>query len=96
MLVYGQVLLLMITVENSTRPIKELAEVIKRIRSRGITRPDTLIDPFAPLRQSMVSIRDKPAANRPFAILAHSGRVNLSLSQSSGFDFFASLATAAV
>lgn len=31
MLVYGQVLLLMITVANNTRPIKELAEVMKKI-----------------------------------------------------------------
>ena len=35
MLVYGQVLLLMITVENNTRPIKELAEVMKRIVREG-------------------------------------------------------------
>jgi hypothetical protein len=46
MLVYGQVLLLMITVENNTRPIKELAEVMKRIVREGlpITRPDTLTE----------------------------------------------------
>jgi hypothetical protein len=35
MLVYGQVLLLMITVANNTRPIKELAEVMKRIAREG-------------------------------------------------------------
>jgi hypothetical protein len=35
MLVYGQVLLLMITVADNTRPIKELAETIKRIAREG-------------------------------------------------------------
>jgi hypothetical protein len=43
MLVYGQVLLLMFAVENNTRPIKELAEVMKRIVRQG-SRPDTLTD----------------------------------------------------
>jgi len=41
MLVYGQVLLLMITVANNTRPIKELAEVMERMgreRSPAFTR----------------------------------------------------------
>lgn len=41
MLVYGQVLLLMITVANNTRPIKELAEVMEKMgreRSPVFTR----------------------------------------------------------
>jgi hypothetical protein len=39
MLVYGQVLLLMITVANNTRPIKELAEAMKTIVREGSPAP---------------------------------------------------------